>query len=424
MIQRLQAVAVVSRLAFALAAVLALNACGNSSGKAPDRTSIPTLPETDALSLGHGMTYSPQTNSVRIESAGIEIAAPDSVSLSKSGHAVIYAAADVRSGIEIYAKLPDRELQRLTDNQFTESYPVINDDGRYAYLLYDHLAGTQTIFLDSMPLVTVDATADLRHLALTSRALVYVKEDRKTDQQYLIVHSLGTSTDRQLIVPGIVKGVTAYGDDHLILHVIESSTWRSQVMTYEFDAEALSLLRAHSADQFPSFGESGELILIEVDGGHDALALFNALYAWRSQYLTNAFAYGNNFLGHLTWNAAYVIEALVHLYGITGREIFKVQLQQSVSAILSASNADLIPWDTRVPEFLWATRKYSMDNRAPLDLLVSDARIVYPLLLAANLGLLEDRQASAVIEIAESCADYFACKVPCRMASVESSDEP
>jgi hypothetical protein len=130
--------------------------------------------------------------------------------------------------------------------------------------------------------------------------------------------------------------------------------------------------------------------------------LFNALFTWKTRYIANAFAYSDNFTGRLSWNSSYVLEGLIGLHRVTGHELFALQADHSVAALLNNRNRFTLPGESMLPDFLWATRKYSLDRITPLTLFVNDAKVLYPMLVAANEGLLSQSTTEELIHVAES----------------------
>jgi hypothetical protein len=386
---------------------LLTSSCGTSDSTASDPNATPNDTIGTLVPLGQGLLYAPESNSIRVADLDAAIENPYFLSLSRNREALIYSAPMEHSDTEVYVQFRDGLRQRLTANEFTEGYPVINDDGTYAYVLYDHLSNSSSIVVNGVPVTKTDATTEVRHLAMSPPYLAYSQENRTTDEYHLVLHDLLSGAKRFIPITGIIQNVVTYGPSFLLLHVFEPTGLRLTVQVYDTSSDTLRLLRESPAPQFPILDDDGQLHILEPGAADDALALFHALYTWRTNHLTNALAFSNNFLGDLTWHSAYVIEGLVRLHELTGREVFRIQVAKAVTAIMEARNEFLIPAATNVPGFLWATRKYSLDQATPTDLLIADARILYALLLSANSGLLDPSLESAVYALAERSYDYF-----------------
>ena len=109
----------------------------------------------------------------------------------------------------------------------------------------------------------------------------------------------------------------------------------------------------------------------------------------------------------MSWNSSYVNEGLIGLYRITGHPLFAAQVRDSVAAQLRIRNDVTLPGDSTVPSFLWATRKYSIDYNTPLALFIDDAKVLYPMLVAANEGMLPSSLREEVVSVAEQFIDHL-----------------
>ena len=95
---------------------------------------------------------------------------------------------------------------------------------------------------------------------------------------------------------------------------------------------------------------------------------------WRRHQLAQPFSRGNDFLGRISWNQSYLLEAIIDLYEITGHPVFRDQINQTVNALLDSRNSANSDVPENLPRMLWATRKYSVNQRSFLNLLVNDSR--------------------------------------------------
>lgn len=86
----------------------------------------------------------------------------------------------------------------------------------------------------------------------------------------------------------------------------------------------------------------------------------------------------------------------------------KEQIQINIYNLLLITNEYLnIKEDDYNPPFLWASKKYSINKTTPISLMVTNSRILYPMLLACNSDLLEADQKLKIKILAESMYNYF-----------------
>lgn len=132
--------------------------------------------------------------------------------------------------------------------------------------------------------------------------------------------------------------------------------------------------------------------------------LFNALEIYCEG--KDAFAYGNNFRGRLTWDVSYRIRGLWELYNKTHERVFKDRLDDVMSGVLHATNQYTgIVENEWNPSFLWSTQCYSIGYE-PVALLVDDAELLSAILLICNLGGAESYKAD-IVNLAKKAFDHY-----------------
>jgi len=115
-------------------------------------------------------------------------------------------------------------------------------------------------------------------------------------------------------------------------------------------------------------------------------------------------ACSNNDLGRLSWNVSYRLEALIGLHAFDPNSSFpaKQVIASAIKCLLAT--ADL---SDREGSIGWPTRKYSISGTDRLSLMVDNAAILYPMLLAANGGLTDASDREKIINLAEQFYDHY-----------------
>jgi hypothetical protein len=384
---------------------------GCSGGSpAPGIAAPPPPPDpVDSLDvdLGNGFTYQAMQNTIVRQSDGVSIENPMYASFSNNGQYLVYAAVQETGTPEVFLRDDTGNLVQLTNNEFYESLAIVNDDGMHAYLLTDHLDNTGKLYLDGLHIKTSDPTRPFAGLAISRSYLALGMRDTATDVIHIETRDLVSGITVTTSTPGVLENMIFVDDSRLAVQIFDPATRSLGVHFYNIVTDTWSQLAGvvQGDHHMHHDHDAGELVIDVVSGDPDAGMFFTALHTWKSSYLANGFAYSNNFLGRLSWTTSYVIEGLIELERITGHTVFEVLIRNSVDALLRIRNDTILPGDPTVPDFLWATRKYSLDASTPLTLFVDDAKILYPMLVAANLGLVPASSRDEIISVAESYFD-------------------
>ena len=374
---------------------------------APSIGNIPT--ETLEVDLGNGFTYLAVSNTAVREEDGFSIRNPLYISRSISNRYLIYAAVEESLGPEIHLLGPDGNHTRLTDNDFLEPLATVNDDGLYAYVVADHTTDESRLYLGNALIGTSGPDRPITRLEISGSYLAIGRQDSNTDSSSVEFRNLTTNESETVTVPdGLLENLFFVDDSKLAIQIFDTTLRSLLVYFYDTTTKELRPLGAMpSGDQHIRRGSGPSELLIDIVSGDDnARMLFNALHTWKTHHVANAYAYSNNFLGRLTWNSAYVLEGIIGLFRVTGHPLFALQVRNSVAAQLRVRNDSTLPGESTVPDFLWATRKYSLDRATPLTLFVDDARVLHPMLVATNEGLLAEPVAEEVVRVAERFLDH------------------
>jgi len=142
--------------------------------------------------------------------------------------------------------------------------------------------------------------------------------------------------------------------------------------------------------QHSIFKRNGKMFEVRSQG--NASALFWAYHSLTGQQLGEAFSFGGNGLGRLSWNNAYRLRLMADIVFTTEDTQVKDHLQETVERLLSHANKN-----GRYPGY-----KYSADKTTPLQLIALDGAIYSAFLYA--LPLLDNIDQKRVLK---NAADFF-----------------
>jgi len=398
-------------LSLSLFFFLLSTSCTDENTNLVQRGQDPTSDEISVfeVDLYGGLTYSGIDNTTSGDGNDISIKNPRFWSQSGNGRYLIYSAVEETLSPEVFLQESNGATVQLTHNDLIESHAVVNDNGDYAYLLNDHTNNTDSIYLNDQLIEVSNTNRSITDLAISRSYLAIAMWDKSTDLSYIELRDLATGEIANIESQGLLEEILFVSDSKLAAQLFDTTDRKLTIYVYDvITSEWHPQNGVAQGDQYMRHDErSGDLLIDVISGDPDLKILFAALCTWKTHYIGNAFAYSNNFLGRLSWTSSYVIEGLVELYRVTGHPLFALQVRNSVSAQLRIRNSLTLPGDSRIPDFLWATKKYSLDYSTPLTLFVNDARVLYPMLVAANEGLLSRPLQREVVATAEQFIEYL-----------------
>lgn len=326
---------------------------------------------------------------------------------SADGNHQISTFVTRKSGMGV---MVDGESKEFDD--FVVRYcPAITNSGEYAWIEqmpgkgYDVIWNNQSI---------CHSSSCLDHLTVGNTKALVVESENSKDQA-MRLHLID-------MVTGVSEAITSVTGEY-IEEVRSFESDKFGVITCVFDSDGNKLYNiyaingiTHSVDKvlsdipklvtFPiRKDETSEKIEVDFyDIQDNNRYLFNALRLYCEG--NDAFAYGNNFRGRLTWDESYRLRGLWELYNKTHEPIFKVRIDNVISALLHATNqytgVGQNDWN---PSFTWSSKCYSLDYE-PVALLVQDAEIISAMLMICNLGGAGNNE-EAIINQAKKIYNYY-----------------
>lgn len=360
--------------------------------------------QREHVEFGNGFDFYFDSNAMESQSMSLVVTNPYELDVSPNRRFAVFSNVTDRNAPEVYLRDDRSVIRRITNNEFNEAYPVVNDVGDYAYAQFADSVSSAAVVLNDQPISELNDTA-VTAMDITDHllAVAYIGSD---DSGHIALYDIGLRSLSEFSVPGPVQEVRFLTGSSMVIEVFDIGASLLRVMLY--DAATGNLQSLSGADSaFFEQSSNGGVAVHRVSGQGDSLLLFWALRSWREHQIAHPFAYANNFLGRLSWNESRLLEGLIALYRVQPNRVFLDQIRRHVNAVLAGTNRVTLPNDPELPPYLWATRKYSLDKSTPLDLLVDDARVLYPLLVAANAGMLDVDARATIIDSARRAFDYF-----------------
>lgn len=331
------------------------------------------------------------------------------VNISKRKNKIIYTKVQENKQPEVYI-VNGQEHEKVTNDNFIKFNPVINDRGDYAYALSEYSVAESKIYLNGKLIKETDNNGLYKSLEINDYYLLFAYHRFDDDKQYIVSYSLDNGEIYYIPIDAYVEKIKFFNDEMAIIQGYNISNASTDIYILDMRTKEISLLyHSPQVEIIQEVHYDDYFIVAQVSGDANARYLFNAYYSLMNYQFSNPFSHSNDFLGRLSWNQSYRLESMIEIYCLTKDPLFKTQINYVVRNLMNRTNGkqDDIHGDFN-PEYLWASKKYSIDQKTPISLLVDNARIFYPMLLAINYDLIEDEQLSRnIIANAEKMFSYY-----------------
>lgn len=314
---------------------------------------------------------------------GLKVANVYQYSESSDGSYLIYTVPSTTSFKLYTVNQVQPSQQTLISTGFnTVKYPVINDDGEYAY------EASSKVYLNGSVITTQSGL--YKYLAIDTDYLAFSDDQEKSPNtngsgvdrytHALIVYNLGTQSPQAYTVPGLIQKMRFFGND-LVLQVFNLS--KQQLIVYKLDPTTGQLEQVvnNSDNQYFTIKDNNVLTIESVEGDVPSLIYFNALHLWKQMQVANPFAFMNNDTANLSWLESFWLLGLDRLYSVTQSSAVLDQIRNSVTSIVNQAQT------SGTEPLLWPTRQYSLDHSTEIASVPNNALILYALLKIANDGL-------------------------------------
>lgn len=288
--------------------------------------------------------------------------------------------------------------------------PVISDNGAYAWAQQMKGRGYDILWQGKSVL---HSGACLDFLTAGQSKAVCSESDtgQNMTRIYLIDMTTGECKCIAWLKNEYIEDVCRYGSDQF------------GIITCYFDTGGVKLYNLYRADGFEAKtekvidGYSGlmvfphkrqnerEFLVDYINMSENDRFLYNALnlYNWGGQNC-DAFAYGNDFRGRMSWDESERLRGLCKLYKKTGSTRIKESVTNNVNGILNARNQYAgIVLDMWNPDFLWSSKCYSI-NDVQVCTMIENCEIISSLLFTCNEGVVKN---PTITDIAKKAYDYY-----------------
>ncbi len=312
------------------------------------------------------------------------------ISFSASKKNVIYSNTIKGNAPQLFTISNNQEKQ-ITDDVFLKYYPVINNNGVFAYALSEYSVSTSKIYLNNNLLKESDSGYLYKNLAINDDYLVFSCVNFYAYVNWLCVYNLYTNSYKTITVDGYIQKINFINNNNLLIQIYSLQTLSMDIYRYDLSNNSLSVFLNSEYDEIINKVNYNNCYTIDtISGDKDATLLFNTYYEIYNYQLANPLANSNDFLGRISWHQADRTKGLIKLYEKSKDDRIKVMINNIINNILGVNNESLGITGVYNPSFLWASKKYSIDKVTPISLLVDNSMIVYSLILAVNNNMVGD----------------------------------
>lgn len=321
----------------------------------------------------------------------------------------IYTIVEKSKAPHVFINLSGKE-ERLINSANIEFNPVVNNNGDYAYAVHEDSTAESYIVLNGKAISeTVETKGLYKILEISEKDLVFIYERLYDDKSFICIYDLEKNSLKRQLIPFYVQKIRFIDSENILMQAYEVNSSSMNIYLYNLHKEELKPILTSEQDELIREVAFDKYFTIDVVSGDlNSKLLFNAYYMLSNYQADEPFSNSNNFLGRLSWNQSYRLEALIKLWKLNNDEQVKAKTNSIVENIMANRNGEIGIENSFNPSFLWASKKYSIDKQTPISLMVCDSKIMYPLLLAVNQDLIEDAGlADEIIESAKQMHEYY-----------------
>jgi len=368
--------------------MVALVACGSTNDKSNIKDEELHESKEYMISLKE-YNFNVKTNSF-ILLDGKNIINPYEVSYSQNKKYAIYTKINHGDEPEVYLYQVDKNLtDKLTDNIFIETNPVINNKGIFAYIQSEYSTSQSKVYLNNNLIKETNTSLLYKNLAISDNYLIYSVERFYDNKHFLHWIDLDTNEYKKYNFNGYIQKIKFITNNKVIVQYFSLNSMSMDIGIFELENELFENIKDSKKDELLkdiNFNKNFEIATVG-NNETDIKLLFNAYYNYYNYQLANPFAYSNNFMGRITWNQSYRLNNLVKLYNLTKNPIVLSSIENIVQALLDSTNEKIGITNNYNPKYSYTTKKYSLDKLTPISLLVDDSKIYNSILFAMdNLG--------------------------------------
>lgn len=288
--------------------------------------------------------------------------------------------------------------------------PVVGNNGKYAYAQQLKGSGYDIIWEGKS---VKKSSSCLDFLTGGADKAVFVESEMgrdKVSRVYLLDLMTGGVSNVANWADLYIDSVCEYSANQFGIIVCQfDSNGTKSYSLYVLDGISGNVLEELSGETdviaFPRKVSENEKRSLQVDflrmSGNDRL-LYNALQVVGGG--KDAFSFGNDFRGRMSWDESERLRGLVELHRKTHVDAIRNRITNVVDGIMNARNEFTeIVSDEWNPEFLWASKCYTLNGEAAC-IMAENCEILSSLLLVCNEGLVKN---SEIVKVAKQAYEYY-----------------
>jgi hypothetical protein len=292
---------------------------------------------------------------------------------------------------------------RLTNNDLIEFSPVVNARGDFAYALSENSTSVSKLFINGNVIPETENGLLYNNLTINDKYLAFSCSRFYDDVYFIGVFNISDRTLNFISTTFIPQKIKFIDNEKIICQGYNTMNLSNDIFQ----------LNINSNEIRPIANTVNDELLFDVNYRKDYkivtpmsnTSLFNTIYSINEYQPNNSLTLSNDFLGRLSWNVSYRLESMILLNEKLRDKHLKDRIIKNIDNLLAVTNDNLgVVEDEYNPNFLWASKKYSIDKKTPICLMVNNARILYPLLLAYNKNIYRNKK---VVELTGEMFNYF-----------------
>jgi hypothetical protein len=344
-----------------------------------------------------GFKYIPDKNQINIFDKYLENNVVQ-LSRSKDGKCVVYAKAIFSESVDIF-KMCDDDVspKQIAKSDSIKFDPVINDRGEVAYLSHTYSVNESEVYFNTekinLPIGFYNKLTFANDKLIGHYARYY------DDTDWLFVYDTKTKNTQNHLLEIVPSGITYSGNNKILIEGMLKFNGFSSVGIFDISINSYEKL-CYAPCAIHNNNLKIELINLSEISNNKALEILAIQSLKNNDPLFSLSAINNN-MGRLSWSVSYNLLSLIQI-----QEKKLSILPQSDVFIKNITNNLLASarFDSEHPG--WPTKKYSISRNTLLSLLVDDAMILYPLLKAYNMGLIDRKTGQKIVNLAEKIFEY------------------
>lgn len=304
---------------------------------------------------------------------------------SSNGINTVLAKASSNSALDIF--LDDRQL---TDSDFLEFDPSINNKGDYSWSEVQYSNSESNIYLNDQKIT--DDNKFHYNSQLSSLSLFWLTFDRSDKTFFLNRANIKNPLLKSNFLLDFIPDKMIYYNDNIYISGFSPEEDRYKFYIYN---DLFELLYSYESENSLLMVYDNQWELWEVSGNNFLSRMFYSLFLFRGQQFGEPFSFMNENMGRISWNVSYRLNGLKSLYLVTEDKSFLNYAKQVISKVMLQVKSD----------GLFYSKKYSIDMETNEAFLVDNAIIYYSIFLFYE--YLDHETQESLIEYVSLMYDYF-----------------